>query len=283
MHAVLNTHSFAGHALMARLRRLGVRTLVGLHLVEQAAWGQPSGNPHHALAYEHAYDGVVVISQALRDWCLGQGIPGYKLHLVRNAPGYETERVAEVLAARRARAPGPLRVLYLGRLDRQKGMDRLAALIAAHPGLDWRVVGGTVMADSGMQPEVGVPVEPPVHRPAELDALYAWADALVLPSRFEGVPLTLLEAQRLGCAVIATEVGAVAEIVRHGVDGWLVPADQPEAAILDGFGAALALGPEGLARLGEAGAARVAASGWAATMADFLTWLAAACPLDAET
>ncbi len=283
MHAVLNTHSFAGHALMARLRRLGVRTLVGLHLVERAAWGQPSGNPHHALAYEHAYDGFVVISQALRDWCIGQGIPGYKLHLVRNAPGYETPRVAELLAARRSRAPGPLRVLYLGRLDQQKGLDRLAALIAAHPALDWRVVGGTVMADSGMAPDVGVPLEPPVNRPAELDALYAWADVLVLPSRFEGVPLTVLEAQRLGCAVIATDVGAVSEIVTHGVDGWLVPHDQPEAAILAGFGAALALGPDELARLGHAGAARVAATGWAATMADFLPWLAASCPLDAET
>ncbi len=288
MHAVLNTHSFAGHALMARLRRLGVRTLVGLHLVERSDWGQPSGNPHHALAYEHAYDGFVVISQALRDWCLGQGIPGYKLHLVRNAPGYATTaaQVAEVLAARRHRAPGPLRVLYLGRLDQQKGMDRLAALVAAHPTLDWLVVGGTVMADTGMAPDVGVAVEPPVSRPRQLDALYAWADAVLLPSRFEGVPLTVLEAQRLGCVVIATEVGAVAEIIADGADGVLVGHDQPEAAIVAAFGAALtalADDPALLARLSQAAAARVADAGWAATMRDFLTWLAASCPLDAET
>ena len=288
MHAVLNTHSLAGHALMARLRRLGVRTLVGLHLVERSSWQHPSGNPHHALAYEHAYDGFVVISQALRDWCIGQGIPGYKLHLVRNAPGYATSpaRVAEALAARRQRPPGPLRVLYLGRLDQQKGMDRLAALVAAHPGLAWRIVGGTVMSDSGVAPDFGLPVEAPATHPRELDALYAWADVVLLPSRFEGVPLTVLEAQRLGCVVLATDVGAVPEIVADGEDGLLVAHDQPEAAILAGFSAALqrlAQEPALLAALGQRAAARLAGAGWATTMREFLPWLAATCPLDAET
>ncbi len=288
MHAVLNTHSLAGHALMARLRRCGVRTLVGLHLVERSSWQHPSGNPHHALAYEHAYDGFVVISQALRDWCIGQGIPGYKLHLVRNAPGYATPpaRLAATLAARRHRAPGPLRVLFLGRLDQQKGMDRLAALLAARPGLAWRIVGGAVMADSGVAPDFGQPVEPPLTRPEQLDALYAWADAVVLPSRFEGVPLTVLEAQRLGCVVLATEVGAVAEVVRDGEDGFLISPHQSEAAIVAAFAATLdrlAADPALLLGIGQQAAARLAGAGWPETMRDFLPWLAATCPLDAET
>ena len=104
-----------------------------------------------------------------------------------------------------------------------------------------------------------------------------------LPSKIEGVPLTVLEAQRLGCAVIATDVGATAEIISHGVDGLLVPHDQPEAGIVAAFSAALAADPAVLARLGQAAAARVAGADWATTTRDFLTWLAASCPLDAET
>ncbi len=56
MDAVLNNHSFAGHALAAGLKRLGVKTYVGLHLTERLPSGQPLGNTHVALAYEHAYD-----------------------------------------------------------------------------------------------------------------------------------------------------------------------------------------------------------------------------------
>jgi len=45
---------------------------------------------------------------------------------------------------------------------------------------------------------------------------------MLLLSDFEGVPLSVLEAQRLGVVVIATDVGAVAEIIESGVNGLLV-------------------------------------------------------------
>ncbi|MBA3516529.1 MAG: glycosyltransferase family 4 protein, partial [Rhizobiales bacterium] len=52
--------------------------------------------------------------------------------------------------------------------------------------------------------------------------LYASADILLLPSRFEGLPLTILEAQRCGCVVIATDVGANREAIIDGETGFLV-------------------------------------------------------------
>jgi glycosyltransferase involved in cell wall biosynthesis len=48
-------------------------------------------------------------------------------------------------------------------------------------------------------------------------------DVFVLPSRFEGLPLAMLEAMRAGRAVVATDVGSVAEAVEHGETGLLVP------------------------------------------------------------
>jgi glycosyltransferase involved in cell wall biosynthesis len=260
-----------------------VRVFGALHLVERTPWDEPHGNPHALAAYEHAYDGVLVISEALRRWCIGQGLPRDKIVLVRNAPGYGAapDRVAEALAARATR-DGPLRVLFLGRLDAQKGIDRLAAMLAATrgAGVAWRVVGREVLGD-GTRPLLEVAVEPPVQDPAALDALYAWADLLVLPSRFEGVPLVILEAQRMGCAVAATEVGAVAEIVADGEDGVLVPAGLPEEAIVARFIDTirhLAADRAALRAMGAAAASRVAALDWETSMQDFLARLDALVP-----
>ncbi|MBX6743577.1 MAG: glycosyltransferase [Acetobacteraceae bacterium] len=274
MDVVLNTHSLGAHALMARLRRLGIRTFCGLHLVERTAWGNPLGTPHSALAYEHAYDGITVISEQLRRWCIAQGMPAGKLHLLRNAPAYPTspERIAGAMTAREARQGGRLRALFLGRLDAQKGLDRLAAVIArTRDKVEWRVAGRPVL--DAPPPDLGVPVEPPALGARELDALYAWADVVLLPSRFEGVPLTVLEAQRMGCAVIATDVGAVSEAIEDGTDGFLVPGDMPEAALCAAMAEILLrLDAERplLHAVGRRAAARLAGADWEAAMRDFL-------------
>ena len=53
-------------------------------------------------------------------------------------------------------------------------------------------------------------------------------DVFIFPSRWpEAFGLTLVEAMAAGRAVVATRVGAVPEIVRHGIDGWLVPPEDP--------------------------------------------------------
>ncbi len=262
MDAVINTHSFAGHGAAAGLRRLGIPVLCALHMVGRAAAGNPMGHPHSALAYEHAYDRFVLHAAALADWCRGQGTPDEKLILVPNAPGYESAAAVP----ERSRRAGPLRALFLGRLDAQKGLDRLAAVIAATRGtLEWRVVGAAVAEDASAHlAAVGVVAEPPVSAPAALDALYGWADVLVLPSRFEGVPLTVLEAQRLGCVPVAAAVGALGEAVTDSVDGVLVRASD-EAGVVAGLEAALRrlAGDRALlGRMAEAARLRGAARRW---------------------
>ena len=50
-------------------------------------------------------------------------------------------------------------------------------------------------------------------------------DLFVLASRWEGMPLALLEAMSLGVPVVATCVGGVPEVLDHGAAGLLVPPD----------------------------------------------------------
>ncbi len=265
MQAVLVTHAFAGHALAGRLRQLGLRTACALHLAERGAFGEPLGNPQSTLAYQHAYDVFVAHAQRLGTWCAAAGLPENAVLTIENAPGYAADpaRVAAAVAARAAPLEGrKLRALFLGRLDRQKGPDRLPRIMAATAeAVEWRVVGHAVLDDP---PALPVTPEPTVDDPAALDALYAWADAVVLPSRFEGVPLTVLEAQRMGCVPVATDVGAVAEAVTDGVDGLLVPGGGDAAVSADIAAALLRLAAnDGLRRaLAEGAAARGAARGW---------------------
>ncbi|NLN19584.1 MAG: glycosyltransferase family 4 protein [Firmicutes bacterium] len=81
------------------------------------------------------------------------------------------------------------------------------------------------------------------------------ADLFVLPSHSEGTPLSILEAMAARCAVVATNVGGIPEIVEDGQTGCLVPARRP--AELARAIARLALDPDRRIKMGEAGHRRV--------------------------
>jgi glycosyltransferase involved in cell wall biosynthesis len=82
-------------------------------------------------------------------------------------------------------------------------------------------------------------------------------DVLVLASDAEGCGRVLFEAMAVGTPVVATNTGGTPEIVRDGLEGLLVPPRDP-VALARAIGA-LARDAALRARLGTAGAARVAA------------------------
>lgn len=63
----------------------------------------------------------------------------------------------------------------------------------------------------------------------DIPQLMCAANAFVLSSNYEAMPMTALEAMASGLPVIATDVGGVSNIVRHGETGLLVPPGDPEA------------------------------------------------------
>ncbi len=232
--AVVNCHSPGLHVIAGDLRKLGIVCLDYQHVLEYSPAGMPQGHPMLSLAYNFVYEYLVTCSNGLSDWFKSQGIPAEKICTLVNGPGIDIDyRVAADIAAKRSARFGsrnlgegdPLRVMFLGRLDYQKGIDRLRALLdatAGSPRIKWRIIGKPVMNDDVAQVEAIRNVETPLYKSDEIGEALAWADVLVVPSRFEGLPLTIVEAMTFGTVVIATDVGAIAEIVESGHNGYLI-------------------------------------------------------------
>lgn len=72
-----------------------------------------------------------------------------------------------------------------------------------------------------------------VHTPGFDDNPYRWiayADCFVLPSRIEGLPNTLIEAQYLGIPAAATRcIPIIKRIIKEGINGYTVPPENPDA------------------------------------------------------
>jgi glycosyltransferase involved in cell wall biosynthesis len=113
---------------------------------------------------------------------------------------------------------------------RQKGYDVLLRALRGLGGVETRIVGdGPLLAAHracGRELDVRFLGALP---PAEVEREMRSSEVFVLASRFEGFPNALLEAMAHGLAVVATRVGSVPEIVRDGVQGLLVPPEDPAA------------------------------------------------------
>lgn len=127
----------------------------------------------------------------------------------------------------------PLRLLFLGRLERRKGVQNLLRAFAGVGGGDVRLtvlggdtqtapLGGSMDASLRMLADGDGRIEfkPAVSR-VEMQAELRDCDAVVLPSLWESWPYVALEALQANRPIIATPVGGFVEIVRPGAGGWL--------------------------------------------------------------
>jgi hypothetical protein len=130
-------------------------------------------------------------------------------------------------APRRRKRPGqPLLYLFVGRLIERKGIDVLLdAFREVDGGELWIAGDGPLrhLVETAAREDERVRLlghaDPP-----ELERLYRRADVLVLPSYYDVWGLVVNEAQAHGLPVIATdEVGAAADLIDDGVNGFVVP------------------------------------------------------------
>lgn len=160
-------------------------------------------------------DRFIAPTAFLRDLYGSAGLPADRISL---KPNFVTD-----LDRPPANSPDPQRegALYVGRLSAEKG---IATLIEAWSGL---AVPLTVLGDGPMAARIRAAHHPGIRwqgwaSAQEVVACMLRARFLVMPSLwFEGLPLVLLEAFRCGLPVIASRLGAMAEVVEDGRTGLL--------------------------------------------------------------
>lgn len=168
---------------------------------------------------------VVCVSAADYEGGRIAGIRGAKMTVVLNGIG---DRPASNGTASWPWRDAGLRVLFVGRLDAQKGVDVLLAAMRELGDSACAVIVGAWVADGDAPLALPANVSVTGWLPrTTIESLYASADVLAMPSRWEGLPIVALEAMRAGLPVVATRVGGIPEAVDDGVTGVLIDVDSP--------------------------------------------------------
>ena len=169
-------------------------------------------------------DVIICVSQYELDKAASFGIERKRMKLIYNGIHHRDE-------AAKATDPEPIHLLFVGRLDYQKGFDVLLKAYAKVQRSDLKltVVGSAVNEDTvECPPMAGVEYLPWV-TPSEVHALYQKADALIVPSRWEGFAMVPLEGMAMGLPVIASDCTSLPELVSHDVSGYVFPAGDHQA------------------------------------------------------
>lgn len=142
---------------------------------------------------------------------------------LKNAPNDKFPEIAERSA---------MKILYVGRFTFAKGFPNLLRTIDMaidDPRLHFVIAGsGPHAIPKAILDKCTVVGQVP-H--GDMPHLYAACDALIVPSLYENMPFTILEAMASGCVPIASDVGGIGEVVHHGKNGILVPPGHSEAML----------------------------------------------------
>jgi len=184
------------------------------------------------LTYSRATRVVVQTQQALQ-WLKGYG-PRVRGRVIHNPVVYPLPCVEPVVESGSV-VPSTRHVaLAVGRLGEEKGFKQILAafstLASQYPDWDLIILGEGSEREALEQQRGRLGLKNRVHLPGRVGNLgdwYARADLYVMSSRFEGFPNTLLEAMAYGLPAVSfdCETGP-SDIIRDGVDGYLVSTDE---------------------------------------------------------
>ena len=154
-------------------------------------------------------------------------------------------QASDVIAKRSQRGAGPWRLLFVGRVERRKGVEDLleAASLLLQSGLDFTldIVGGapsTPMEDGGELVRLSrkavdlglsgrVAFRGMVSESQRLSEFYRQADLFVFPTHWEGFARVLYEAMANGLPVLTTFVGGIPSVIRDGENGVRIEVRDP--------------------------------------------------------
>lgn len=129
---------------------------------------------------------------------------------------------------------GKVKVLYVGKLLKVKGISRLVNLVRNN---DWENIEFLIAGSGPYEKEIRKLIKDNypvrylgyVNNKKDLVSVYHNADIVILPSFQENFGIVLIEAMACGLPVIAADCAGPREIVEDGVNGRLIPQDNEEA------------------------------------------------------
>jgi len=213
---------------------------------------------------------IVAVSASCRDFLITrESIPASDVTLVPNA--IDLRRFSPA-AARRDQArvelglPAFARVVAgVGRLNPQKNfslfLDVAAQLAPRFPDLHFLLAGDGPEEKMLREKAAALGIADRVTFSgyvADTRLVYLAADVLLMPSRYEGLPMTLLEAMAMGLPVVASQLDGIAEVISDGREGFLVPSD--DASLFVERTAALLQDAELSSRIAQNARAKIEAS-----------------------
>ncbi len=178
-----------------------------------------------------AADTTIVCNQWLRNVLTGEfNVPDQQLKVLHY--GFDTEnflrRMKEKTSVERPKDKKV--IIYTGRLVELKGLNYLLSALGELKKVrnDWEcwIVGSGEKEAELQNQSFSLGLTDSVRflgKRNDVPALLAHSDILVLPTLIENQPLSVIEAQIAGKAIIASDVGGVPEIIKHGVTGLLTP------------------------------------------------------------
>ena len=170
-------------------------------------------------------DRVVAFTHTLGDWYVARGVPRHRVGVVPCFPtGLPDGPVAEPVPGRIGFVAGD--VLAKGGDTVLRAMDRIRS---ARPDAQLWMAGGelppgTVGGDAPWLTRAGY-----LSRQDLLTDFLPSCQVFAYPSRFDGLPLTLLEALAAGVPTVVSDYFALPEVVGDGEAGRVVPVDDPDA------------------------------------------------------
>lgn len=173
-------------------------------------------------------DRVVVLSEEWRDYFAENVCDSEKIVVVHNGVKVPSEPCSPC---------SHQDILFLGRLDANKSPDVLLRasrqVLERFPGTKVVFGGdGEVEKNKALAEELGIANHCEFHgwvSGAEREGLFARAAVYCLPSKNEGLPMSLLEAMARGIPTVATPVGGVPQVIEDGISGFLFDVDDVDA------------------------------------------------------
>ena len=205
------------------------------------------------VSFEHnVYDAVKTWKQFLLDWVLQilstniiavssavsrslvrHGIQESRISVIENAIDLARYRDAPVSTIRdELMIRDAFLYLFVGRLIHQKGVDILLKAFAETKNSALLIVGEGNEAESLQEIVRTLHIANRVHFlgvRTDIPSLMKTADCFVLPSRWEGMPMVLLEALAVGMPIVVSDFASAREIVRDGQSGIIVPINDIQA------------------------------------------------------